>query len=132
MVDGSDMCDSNIAVKDCFKVAKEASPSWNSFQAVSALFYKAAVQEALLSTHQRIRSTGSSPGLQALSLLWLHSAPGLLCISYRMLLIRIRKEVSREPTSSILQLSFTSHPQPPPQPNDKGSLQFPLLHSFPF
>lgn len=106
------MCDHNIAVKDCFIVAKVASPSWNSFQAVSALFHKAAVQEVLLPTHQRIHSTGSSPGLQALlSLLWLHSAPGLLCIFCRMLLICIRKEVSREPTSSTLQLSFT--PLPP-------------------
>lgn len=105
------MCDHNIAVKDCFIVATVASPRWNSFQAVSALFHKAAVQEIPLPTHQRIHSTGSSPGLQALlSLLWLHSAPGLLCILYRMLLICIRKEVSREPTSSP---TAVFHPPPP-------------------
>ena len=80
MVDGSDMCDSNIAVKDCFKVAKEASPSWNSFQAVSALFYKAAVQEALLSTHQRICSTGSSQGCR-LSLCCGCTQPQAFCVS---------------------------------------------------
>lgn len=62
------MCDSNIAVKDCFKVAKEASPSWNSFQAVSALFYKAAVQEApSVHTSENPLGTGAAQGCSFLA-----------------------------------------------------------------
>ena len=45
-MDGGDTCDHDTAAKDCFIVAKVATSSWDSFQAVSTLFHKAAVQEA--------------------------------------------------------------------------------------